>query len=176
MSGYFRFPTIHKNHIIFVSENDLWSVKSDNMKAVRLTSNLSSVTTPLFSPNGKWIAYVGIEDGNTEVYIVSSNGGQSKRLTYDGGFINKIAAWKDNNIIYASDLKQPFQRISDLRTVNIKGGQSESMNFGIASNISFGKESTIIGRNTQGVTVIKLKDSESLISLARISDEFIDQE
>ena len=60
--------TIISKPITFVSENDLWSVKSDNMKAVRLTSNLSSVTTPLFSPNGKWIAYVGFEDGNTEVY------------------------------------------------------------------------------------------------------------
>jgi len=37
-------------------------------------------------------------------------------------------------------------------------------------------EINVIGRNTQGVTVIKLKDSESLISLARISEEFIDQE
>ena len=122
MSGYFRFPTIHKNQIVFVSENDLWSVDLNNLKAIRLTTNLSSVTTPLFSPDGKWIAYVGIEDGNTEVYLISSNGGQSKRLTYDGGFINKIAAWKNDNIIYTSDLKQPFQRISDLRQVNVKGG------------------------------------------------------
>ena len=149
MSGYFRFPTIHKNQIVFVSENDLWSVDLNNLKAIRLTTNLSSVTTPLFSPDGKWIAYVGIEDGNTEVYLISSNGGQSKRLTYDGGFINKIAAWKNDNIIYTSDLKQPFQRISDLRQVNVKGGNSKSLRFGIASNISFSKKSTIIGRNTQ---------------------------
>ena len=37
-------------------------------------------------------------------------------------------------------------------------------------------EINVIGRNTQGVTVIKLKDNENLISLARISEEFIDQE
>ena len=55
---------------LYIIKNDL-----NNLKAIRLTTNLSSVTTPLFSPDGKWIAYVGIEDGNTEVYLISSNGG-----------------------------------------------------------------------------------------------------
>ncbi len=35
-------------------------------------------------------------------------------------------------------------------------------------------EINVIGRNTQGVTVIKLKESEKLVSLAPISEEFID--
>ena len=37
-------------------------------------------------------------------------------------------------------------------------------------------EVNIIGRNTQGVTVIRLKDSEKLISIAPISEEFIGDE
>jgi len=35
-------------------------------------------------------------------------------------------------------------------------------------------EINVIGRNTQGVTVIKLKEGEKLVSLAPISEEFID--
>ena len=35
-------------------------------------------------------------------------------------------------------------------------------------------EINVIGRNTQGVTVIKLKESEKLVSLAPISEEFIE--
>ena len=34
-------------------------------------------------------------------------------------------------------------------------------------------EINVIGRNTQGVTVIRLKEKENLISLASISEEFI---
>ena len=34
-------------------------------------------------------------------------------------------------------------------------------------------EADVIGRNTQGVTVIRLKDNEKLISIAPISEEFI---
>ena len=35
-------------------------------------------------------------------------------------------------------------------------------------------EVNVIGRNTQGVTVIKLIENEKLVSLAPISEEFID--
>ena len=102
MLGYYRFPTINNKQIVFVSEDDLWSVTLDDSRAVRLTTNISQVSTPLLSPNGKWIAYVGREDGNTEVYIMPSTGGISERLTFDGFFISKIVAWDgDNNIIYA---------------------------------------------------------------------------
>ena len=95
MQGYYRFPTIHNHQVVFVSEDDLWSITSNNLRAVRLTTNISQISSPLLSPDGKWIAYVGREDGNTEVYLMPSMGGSSKRLTFDGSFINKISAWID---------------------------------------------------------------------------------
>jgi len=149
MNGYYRFPTIYKNLIAFISEDDLWMVDVSDLKAKRLTANIGAVSSPLFSPDGKSIAYVGREDGGTEVYIIPTHGGISKRLTYDGGFVSKIACWNDKDIIYASDLGQPFSRISDLRKVNCNGGESNALNFGISSNIAFGENFTVIGRNTQ---------------------------
>jgi len=150
MQGYYRFPTISNNKIAFVSEDDIWTVSLENNNAIKLTSNIAQISSPLYSPDGKWLAYVGREDGNTEIYIMPSNGGISKRLTYDGTFVSKIAIWKNNQeIIYASDLNQPFSRISDLRSINIKGGQSKPLNYGIASNIAFSKSFTVLGRNTQ---------------------------
>ena len=35
-----------------------------------------------FSPDGKYIAFTGQYDGNTEVFIIPSKGGMPKRLTY----------------------------------------------------------------------------------------------
>ena len=79
-----------------------------------------------------------------------SAGGISKRLTFDGAFINKISAWKnDKEIVYTSDLRQAFSRISDLRSINKNGGESKALNYGICSNISISKNMTVIGRNTQ---------------------------
>ncbi len=82
MQGYYRFPTIYKNKIAFVSDDDLWISDVNNLSSIRLTTNISNVSSPKFSPNGDFISYVGIEDGNTEVYIIPSNGGISKRLTF----------------------------------------------------------------------------------------------
>ena len=141
MIGYYRFPTINNKQVVFVSEDDLWSVNLDDPRVVRLTTNISQVSTPLLSPDGKSIAYVGREDGNTEVYIMPSDGGISKRLTFDGFFISRIVAWDGNNkILYASDAKKPFSRISDLRSITIKGGESKALDYGICSNISFSKK------------------------------------
>ncbi|MFN4151145.1 MAG: hypothetical protein ACK4IX_09390, partial [Candidatus Sericytochromatia bacterium] len=62
-SGYYRFPTISDNKIVFVCEEDLWSVDADGGSATRLSSNHGEVTRPYLSPDGKWIAYTGREEG-----------------------------------------------------------------------------------------------------------------
>ena len=44
--GYYRFPTIHNNTVVFVSDDDLWTVSADGGTARRLTSGLGSVSHP----------------------------------------------------------------------------------------------------------------------------------
>jgi hypothetical protein len=47
--GYYRFPTIHNDTVVFVCEGDLWSVPTAGGVARRLTSNPGEITTPVFS-------------------------------------------------------------------------------------------------------------------------------
>ena len=130
MQGYYRFPTIYKNQIAFVCDDDLWISNLNNLVAQRLTTNISNVSTPKFSPDGKYISYVGSEDGNTEVYIIPSIGGTSKRLTFEGSFINKICLWNEKGIYYSSDYEKPFSRISDIRIYDLKNNVSKRLDFG----------------------------------------------
>ena len=147
--GYFRFPTIHKNHLVFVSEDDLWSYDIASQKLNRLTSNYGAVSTPKISPDGKNIAFIGSDDGDLEVYVMPSAGGPAKRLTYFGSMIIKVVGWKNNNeILFASSHGMPFPRMSDIYAVNLKGEFPTCFSFGMGSDIAFGDSSVILGKNT----------------------------
>ena len=146
--GYYRFPTIHNNHLVFVSEDDLWSYKLNEEKLSRLTSNYGAVSTPSLSPNGKNIAFVGSEDGDAEIYVMPSSGGPAKRLTYLGSML-KVVGWKNNNeILFASNHAMPFARMSDIFSVNIKGEFPTCLSFGTSSDVAFGDKGVVIGKNT----------------------------
>ena len=73
-NGYYRFPTIHQNTIIFVCEDDLWSVHTDGGVARRLTANLGEITYPILSPDGEFVAFTGHEEGQAEILRDASSG------------------------------------------------------------------------------------------------------
>ena len=70
LSGYYRFPTIQGDTIVFVSEDDLWAVPADGGVARRLTANLGAVSFPQLSPDGKTIAFTGRDEGHNEIYTM----------------------------------------------------------------------------------------------------------
>jgi len=73
----------------------------------RVTSPPASVVgdcSPAFSPDGKQLAFVRVISAAVgEVYLVSVNGGEPKRLTFDGAGISNLA-WNPNGreIVFAS--------------------------------------------------------------------------
>ncbi len=67
-SGYYRFPTINGNQVVFVCEDDLWSIPASGGVPVRLTANLGEVSRPFLSPDGTNLAFIGREEGHMEVY------------------------------------------------------------------------------------------------------------
>lgn len=148
-AGYYRFPTVNKDTIVFVSEDDLWSVPLGGGIARRLTSNLSEATRPVLSPDGKRLAFVGREDGQADVYMMPALGGQAKRLTFDGGICWTVGWTKDGKIIFANHSRQPHNAILHLYTLDPETGSQELINIGPARNLSFGpKGGVVIGRNT----------------------------
>jgi len=78
-------PAISKDHIAFVYAGDLWMANSDGSGVRRLTTDEGVESNPVFSPDGKWIAFSAQYDGNTDVYIIPAEGGIPKRLTWHPG-------------------------------------------------------------------------------------------
>lgn len=149
-AGYYRYPTILDENIAFVSEDDLWTVSGSGGTAVRLTSNQGRASAPAYSPDGKYLAYTGREEGHNEVYVMPAKGGESKRLTYLGA-ISSVVCWSrdGNTIIFASNAAQPFAKKYALWSISITGGSPQKLPYGLAHAIALGAENrTLIGRNT----------------------------
>ena len=150
-SGYYRFPTIHKNTIVFVSEDDLWTVSASGGIARRLTSNSGQVTNPVLSPNGKQLAFVGRDEGPSEVFVMPAEGGTARRLTFLGSFC-RVVGWNQagTHILFCSSHGQIasgnmalFQIAAD--SIN---GEVEELPYGPVRSIALGpKGEMVIGRN-----------------------------
>ena len=146
--GYVRFPTIHQDRIIFVAEDDLWYVSSEGGRAERLTAGLGEVSYPHFSPDGELLAFVGREEGPSEVYVMPSLGGTAQRLTFHSASC-RIVGWdlSGKAILYASNAGQALSGHTVIYAISPQGGQSRQIPVGIANAISYGPEGgVIIGR------------------------------
>ncbi|MEO8116426.1 MAG: peptidase S41, partial [Bacteroidota bacterium] len=75
-------PAISVGKIAFIYAEDLWVANIDGSQPQRLTVSEGVESNPVFSPDGKWIAFNGQYDGNTDVYIIPVEGGIPRRLTW----------------------------------------------------------------------------------------------
>lgn len=146
--NYLWHPTVNKDTVVFVSDDDLWTTRLVGGESKRLTSKEGIVLAPRISPNGKWVAYVGNESGNADVYLVSINGGESKRLTFLG--VNPALSWKDDRtLIFFSSFEKPHRAYVSAYELDIETGVYEEMAVGPCSFISFQGKSKrrVLGRN-----------------------------
>ena len=80
-----RFPDIYKDKVAFVYGGDIWLASTSGGVARRITASQGRELFPKFSPDGKWIAFTGQYDGNFNVYVMPSDGGQPRQLTFYQG-------------------------------------------------------------------------------------------
>ena len=146
--GYYRHPTLSGDTVIFISEDDLWSVPAAGGVARRLTSNVGAVGRPQFSRDGNWVAFTGTEEGHLEVYVMPATGGPTRRLTWLGSDILTLGWTPDGRSVeFACNVAQPFIRPFQLYTVPRDGGEPQRIPCGPAEAISHGpRGAVVIGR------------------------------
>lgn len=147
-SGYYRHPTIHQQRVVFVCEDDLWSVDRSGGPSHRLTTSLGAASYPALSPDGRWLAFTGRDEGSSEVYVMPSEGGEVRRLTYLGARSCVVGWTPRGEVVFTSDAAQPFTKPQHLFAVASEGGQVRKLPTGPAQFISFSESGRcVIGRN-----------------------------
>src|SRR6266576_922181 len=184
-----RFPDIYKDKVVFMYGGDLWLASTSGGAARRITTNSGRELFPKFSPDGKWIAFTGQYDGNFNVYVMPSDGGQPKQLTfYQGsaqqlsdrmGIHNEVLTWTPDSkrIVFLSRrdatngwIKRPF-------SVSVDGGLPEPLPVKEGGLTSFSPDGTKIAYNqifrnfrtwkrytgglAQSITIYDLKNNTS---------------
>src|SRR6187549_2768532 len=75
-------PAISATHIAFIYAEDLWVANKDGSQPRRLTVDEGLESNPVFSPDGRTIAFSAEYDGNVDVFTIPVEGGIPSRLTW----------------------------------------------------------------------------------------------
>ncbi|MGZ5714252.1 MAG: S41 family peptidase [Caldimonas sp.] len=147
--AYLRHPTIHGETIVFVADDDLWSVPTSGGVARRLTAGLSEPSTPCLSPDGRLLAFVGRDEQHPEVYLMAAEGGPARRMTWLGTD-TLVRGWTPaGEIVYVTTQGQPFFRNHQGFVLSPAGGMPRPLPYGQVNHLAFGPgERRVIGRNT----------------------------
>ncbi|HXW54192.1 MAG TPA: S41 family peptidase [Candidatus Cybelea sp.] len=89
--GYYRYPAIYGDTIVFTAEGDLWKVSTKGGAATRLTSNPGEEIHAAISPDGRTVAFSAEYEGPLDAYTMPIDGGLPERRTWDGDAL--VAGW-----------------------------------------------------------------------------------
>ena len=133
-----RFPDVWHDKIVFSYAGDLWTASTQGGTASRLTSNPGLELFGKFSPDGRHIAFTGQYGGDEQLYVIPSEGGAPKQLTFypapgpladRWGFDNQVYGWTPDgaSVLFRSARDGYMLTDSKLYTVPFGGGAATAL-------------------------------------------------
>ncbi len=145
--SWLRYPSISPDgkNVAFSYKGDLYVVDSEGGEARQLTSNPAYDYSPVWSPDGKTVAFASDRYGNFDIYKVSVEGGVPVRLTTHSA---KETPWTftpdGKNILFtacihdpASSALFPKSSMTELYSVSFDGGRPVQILATPAEEVSF---------------------------------------
>lgn len=117
-------PAMGTDHIAFIYANDLWIADKTGENPNRLTVDEGIESDPVFSPDGKTIAFSAEYQGNTDVYTIPVSGGVPQRLTYHP-YSDWVRGFSPDgkSVLFLSQRNVFTNRMAQLFTVELSGGR-----------------------------------------------------
>ena len=121
-------PAVSANNIAFIYAEDLWIANIDGTQPRRLTVDRGIESNPVFSPDGKTIAFSAQYDGNTDVFIIPVEGGIPTRLTWHPSpdFVRGFTP-DGKAVLFISQRAVFTNRYAQLFTVPVTGGMATQL-------------------------------------------------
>jgi tricorn protease len=111
-----------RSEIAFVSGGDVWTVPAAGGEARLLVSNQATESRPLYSPDGRKLAFISNRTGRGDIYVLTFDNGDLKRMTFDDTN-DQLDAWsRDGRWIYFSSASRDISGMNDLFRVSVEGG------------------------------------------------------
>ncbi|GAA4445891.1 S41 family peptidase [Nibrella saemangeumensis] len=148
--SWLRYPAVSPDGktIVFTYKGDLWKVSATGGSATPLTFHEAHDFMPVWSRDGKSIAFTSDRYGNFDVFIISVDGGEARRLTFhstneypydftpDGKSVVFGAARQD----LATNRQFPTGSQPELYKVAVNGGKSEQLLTTPAEEVKFNRD------------------------------------
>jgi len=155
-----RFPATNGAEITFSYAGQLYAVPAAGGTARRLTDGPGYAIFPRYSADGKQLAFTAQYDGNTEVYVMSAQGGTPKRLTVSAtldrddladrmGPNNIVMTWRNTatEVVFRSRWRSFNPFIGELYTVGLDGDVPAQLPVPRGGFISYSPDDTKIAYN-----------------------------
>ena len=146
---WLRYAKISPNgkEIAFCYKGDIYKVEASGGQAVQLTSKSSYEMNPVWSADGRYIAFASDRKGNFDVYVMPSAGGAPTQLTTNSASELPWAFSPDGKYIYfsaaiqdpASSALFPSSRLTEVYKVPVAGGRTTQVLGTPAEEITFNK-------------------------------------
>jgi Tol biopolymer transport system component/C-terminal processing protease CtpA/Prc len=104
-ASWMRYPAISPDGrtIVFTFKGDLYKVPVAGGTATALTSHTANDVMPVWSHDGKQIAFASDRYGNYDIYVIGAEGGEARRLTFHSASEYPYTFTADDrNIIFGS--------------------------------------------------------------------------
>lgn len=144
--------------IAFTYKGDIYTVPVGGGRAMQVTTNPAYDTAPVWSPDSKQIAFASDRLGSMDIYLVSKEGGEPRRLTTHSGIETPLAFSDAGHILFSADVMPSAEAVvfpsngqfRQVYQISVEGGRPQMISSMPMECISINKEGVMLYQDKKG--------------------------